>query len=126
VVVRIHPPTQFFNLNTFKYDKRDFFMTKGKEIKARIEFLKLQRLKLLRRWEREKRRRAFIKKNIKKIMALKTTGWPRLKDMPDRYKWIDLVYEAKIAGIYGIGTANCDVVAQLERFAKEPLKEKSA
>lgn len=95
---------------------------KESELKIRTEFLKLQRKKLLERYEREKLREAFVKKNLKRILELKTDGWPRLKSMKDRLKWIDLVYEAKIEGIYSVGTANCDVVAQLDRFAKEIAK----
>lgn len=99
-------------------------MRKDKELKARLDFLTLQREKLLKRWEREKKRQDFIKRRVKKILVLKMDGWPRLKEMPDRHKWIDLVYEAKIAGVYGIGTSNCDVIAQLNRFAKQlPTKK---
>lgn len=95
------------------------------ELKARIEFLKLQKKKLLERYERQKRREAFIKKHSQRILSLKMDGWPRLTNMKDRIKWIDLVYEAKIAGIYGIGTSNCDVIAQLDRFARELNKASS-
>jgi hypothetical protein len=38
--------------------------------------------------------------------------------MKDYRKWLDLIFEAKIQGIYGLGTSNCDVIAQLNRFAK--------
>lgn len=94
------------------------------EMKTRIAVLKLQRERLLQRLQRQKKREAFIRKNLSRIQALKMDGWPRLKNMKDRIRWIDLVYEAKIAGVYAISTANCDVIAQLNRFAKE-LNHKS-
>ena len=70
-----------------------------------------------------KRREAFIKSNMKRITALSMDGWPRTRNMKDFRKWIDLIYEAKIKGIYGFGTSNCDVIAQLSRFAKELEKD---
>jgi hypothetical protein len=91
----------------------------NKELKVRMEYLKLQRLRLLERYERQKLRDAFVEKNLKRIKDLKMDGWPRLMQMKDRLKWIDLVYEAKIAGVYSIGTANCDVIANLNRFAHQ-------
>ena len=91
----------------------------NKELSVKIEYLKLQRQRLEERFERQKKRDAFVRKNLKRIMSLKMDGWPRLTQMKDRHGWLDLVYEAKIAGIYSVGTANCDVVANLERFAKE-------
>lgn len=97
-------------------------MKRDKELEVRIHFLELQKSKLLQRWERMKQRDAFVKKNMGKILALSTQGWPRLTQMKDKRKWIDLVIEAKILGIYSIGTSNCDVIAQLERKAKE-IKE---
>lgn len=51
-------------------------------------------------------------------------GWPRTKQMKDYIKWLDIIYEAKIKGIYAIGTSNCDVIAQLNRFAKEQTNRK--
>lgn len=94
----------------------------NKELNVKIEYLKLQRKRLEERYERQMKRDAFVRKNLKRIKALKMDGWPRLTQMKDRHQWLDLVYEAKIAGIYSIGTANCDVVANLERFAKEISK----
>lgn len=88
-------------------------------MKIRMQILELQKAKLIERWERMKRRDAFVKSRATKILALSMNGWPRLKEMKDRLKWIDLVFEAKIKGIYSMGTANCDVIAQLERKAKE-------
>lgn len=84
--------------------------------------LKMQRDNLIKRYERQLKRDAWIKRHKKQILALDITGWPRLKQMKDRVKWLNLVYKAKIAGVYGIGTCNCDVVAQLHRFAKELTK----
>lgn len=94
-------------------------MTSAEETKLKLAMLKYQRDRLIQKYERVKATEAFIKKRLTKIMSLKMDGWPRLKEMPDRVKWIKLVYEAKIAGVYGIGTSNCDVVAQLHRFAKQ-------
>lgn len=93
--------------------------TNTKELKLKIEYLKYQKMRLLQRYERQKKRDAFVKKNIKRIKSLRMDGWPRTMQMKDRIKWIDLVYEAKIVGVYSIGTANCDVIANLERRAKE-------
>lgn len=90
-----------------------------KEIKLRIQILELQKARLIARWKRQKLRDAFIKKHLKKILSLSTSGWPRTKNMKDYPKWIDLVFEAKIKGVYGMGTSNCDVIANLERFAKQ-------
>lgn len=91
----------------------------SKELKVKIEYLRLQKARLLERYERQKKRDAFVKKNLKRIRALRMDGWPRNMQMKDRLKWIDLVYEAKIEGVYSIGTANCDVIANLERHAKQ-------
>lgn len=97
-------------------------MKRDKELEMRIRFLEMQKSKLLQRWERMRERDAFVKERMNKILSLSTEGWPRLSQMKDRRKWIDLVIEAKIFGIYSIGTSNCDVIAQLERKAKE-IKE---
>ena len=94
-------------------------MRKSDELKLNAAVLKLQYNNLILRYERQKRRESFIKKHLKEILPLSMDGWPRMKQMKDYRKWIDLVYKAKINGIYGIGTANCDVIAQLNRFAKE-------
>lgn len=94
-------------------------MTKAQYIKARAAMLKMQRDALLKRLERQLYRDAFIKKHKKQILALDMTGWPRLKEMKHRRKWLELVYKAKIEGVYGMGNANCDVIMQLSRFAKE-------
>jgi hypothetical protein len=92
---------------------------KSDELKLKAAVLKLQYNNLIRRYERQRKRDAFIKKHLKEILPLSMDGWPRMKQMKDYRKWIDIVYKAKINGIYGIGTANCDVIAQLNRFAKE-------
>lgn len=98
--------------------------TKSEEIKIREKFLKIQLVNLKKRYERQLKRDEFIKRHKASILALDTNGWPRLKQMADRNKWLNLVYKAKIEGVYGIGTANCDVIAQLSRFAKELNKTK--
>lgn len=97
-------------------------MKKVDEYKLRVQFLELQKAKLLERWERMKRRDAFVKRRLSKILSLSMQGWPRLNQMKDKKQWIDIVFEAKIEGVYGMGTANCDVIALLESKAKE-LKE---
>jgi hypothetical protein len=94
----------------------------NKEMKIRAQMLDLQKAKLLKRWDMMKKRDAFVKKRIKKILSLSMQGWPKLKEMKDRAGWIDIVFEAKIVGIYGMGTANCDVIALLESKAKELSK----
>lgn len=94
-------------------------MRKSEELKLKTAVLKLQYDNLIKRYERHKRREAFIKKHLKEITPLSMDGWPRMKQMKDYRKWIDIVYKAKINGIYGLGTANCDVIMQLNRFAKE-------
>lgn len=94
-------------------------MRKSDELKLTAAVLKLQYNNLIRRYERQKRRESFIKKNMKEILALSMDGWPRTKNMKDYRKWLDLIYKAKISGIYSLGTSNCDVIAQLNRFAKE-------
>lgn len=94
-------------------------MRKSEELKLTAAMLKLKYENLIRRWERQKKREDFIKKNLTRILSLSMQGWPRTNNMKDKRKWIDLVFEAKIKGVYGLGTSNCDVIAQLERFAKE-------
>lgn len=94
-------------------------MRKSDELKLTAAVLKLQYNNLLRRYERQKRREDFIKKNLKAILSLSMDGWPRTKNMKDYRQWLDLVYKAKLSGVYAIGTSNCDVIAQLSRFAKE-------
>lgn len=94
-------------------------MTRSEELKLTAAVLKLQYNNLIRRYERQKRRESFIKKNMKDILSLSMDGWPRTKNMKDYRKWLDLIYKAKISGIYSLGTSNCDVIAQLNRFAKE-------
>lgn len=98
-------------------------MVNSKEMKLKIELLKLQRENLIVRYERQKKRTAFVKKNLKRILALSTEGWPRTKNMKDYIKWVDLVIEAKIEGVYAIGTSNCDVIVKLNRYAKEISKQ---
>lgn len=75
--------------------------------------------KAIERYRKGKRRDAFVKRHSAKILPLSMDGWPRTKNMKDYIKWLDLVYEAKIKGIYGFGTSNCDVIIQLNRKAKE-------
>lgn len=89
------------------------------EFEIREAILNFQLAGLRHRYERKQRRDAFIKKNLSKILKLKTDGWPRTKEMPDYLKWLDLIYRAKLEGIYGIGTSNCDVIIQLSRLSKE-------
>lgn len=89
------------------------------EYEVREALLKYQLDGLRARFERKQRRDAFVKKNLKKIIALKMDGWPRMKQMPHYMEWLDLVYKAKLEGVYSLGTANCDVIAQLNRFAQE-------
>lgn len=98
-------------------------MSRSDEIKLNAAILKRRYENMLIRWEKQKKRDAFIKKNLNIILSLSTSGWPRLKEMKDRRKWIDIVLEAKIKGIYGLNTANCDVIANLERFAKQIKQE---
>lgn len=78
--------------------------------------------KAIERYKKGKRRDAFVKKNSEKILPLSMDGWPRTKSMKDYIKWLDLVFDAKIKGIYGFGTSNCDVIAQLNRKANELSK----
>lgn len=87
--------------------------------KLELAVLRLRQRRLIIRYEKIKKRNLFIKKNLKRILPLSMDGWPRTRNMKDYRKWIDLIYEAKIAGIYSVGTSNCDVIAQLNRFAKE-------
>lgn len=94
-------------------------MRKSEELKLTAAMLKLKYENLIRRWDRQKKREEFIKKNLTRILSLSMQGWPRTNNMKDKRKWIELVFEAKIKGVYGLGTSNCDVIAQLERFAKE-------
>lgn len=88
-----------------------------------MKLLLLQRENLLKRWKQKKKRNAFIIKNLKKILPLSMDGWPKTSNMKDYPKWLDIVIQAKIKGVYGIGTSNCDVIAQLNRFAKEISKQ---
>lgn len=90
-----------------------------KEFKLRVQLLELQKARLIKRFEAKQRRDVFIKKNLDKILSLPMDGWPRTKNMKSYIKWLDLIFDAKIKGIYGVGTANCDVIAQLNRHAKE-------
>ena len=94
-------------------------MKRSDEIKLTAAILKMRYANLIQRYERQKKREAFIKKNLKRILPLSMEGWPRTKNMKDYRKWLDLIFEAKIAGVYALGTSNCDVIAQLNRFAKE-------
>lgn len=94
-------------------------MKKAQEFKLAAAILKLRYDNLIKRYERQKIREAFVKKNRKRILKLSMIGWPRTREMKDYIKWMDLVYEAKIKGIYAIGTSNCDVISQLSRFAKQ-------
>lgn len=93
-------------------------------LQLRVAALKYQINRAIERYERHKRRNQFIKKHMKKILALSMNGWPRTKEMKDYIKWLDLIYKAKISGIYGFGTSNCDVIAQLERYAKQLSEHK--
>ena len=79
--------------------------------------------KAIKRFVAAKRRDAFVRRRMKKILSLSMDGWPRTKNMKDYLKWLDIVFEAKIKGIYGFGTANCDVIAQLNRKAKDFSKQ---
>lgn len=88
-----------------------------------MKLLLLQRENLLKRWLRKKKRNAFIKKRLNKILPLSMDGWPKTSNMKDYPKWIDIVIEAKIKGVYGIGTSNCDVIANINRFANELSKQ---
>lgn len=94
-------------------------MTKSEEIRVRRMLLKIQMKNLINRYNRQVKRDKFVKRHLKKILSLSTNGWPRLNNMPNKNEWIVLVYKAKMEGIYGLGTSNCDVVIQLSRFAKE-------
>lgn len=94
------------------------------EYEIRKLILKHQLEGLRCRVERQQKRTAFIKKNLSKILKLRMDGWPRTKFMPDCMKWMEFVYRAKLEGIYSLGTSNCDVIAQLNRFAKEIKKSK--
>lgn len=92
---------------------------KDKEHKIRLQILSFQKERMIKRYEAKKLRDAFIKKNLNKILSLSMDGWPRTRNMKDYIKWLDLIFDAKIKGIYSINTANCDIIAQLNRFAKE-------
>jgi RNase adaptor protein for sRNA GlmZ degradation len=94
-------------------------VTAQRETEVRIAFLQMQREKLIVRYEKMKRRNAFVKRNIKLILSLSMDGWPRTRNMKDFRKWLDLIYKAKVSGIYSVGTANCDVISKLHRLAKE-------
>jgi hypothetical protein len=99
-------------------------MISANEIKLRPEFLKLQLAGLKKRYARQLKREAFIKKHAKVILSLDMKGWPKTKEMRDYLKWLDIIYQAKIQGIYGIGTSNCDVIAQLNRYVKNYKTQK--
>lgn len=96
---------------------------KDKELELRLQILTFQKERMIKRDEAKKARESFVKKNLTKILSLSMDGWPRTKNMKDYIKWLDLIFDAKIKGIYGIGTSNCDVIAQLNRFAKQLKKE---
>lgn len=92
---------------------------KDKELELRLQILTYQRERMIKRYEAKKLRESFVKKNMDKILSLSMDGWPRTSNMKDYIKWLDLIFDAKIKGVYGIGTSNCDVIAQLNRFAKQ-------
>ena len=96
---------------------------KDKELEIRLQILSFQKERMIKRWEAKKRRELFVKNNMKKILSLSMDGWPRTSNMKDYMKWLDLIFDAKIKGVYSVTTANCDVIAQLNRFAKQ-LKTK--
>lgn len=81
-----------------------------------------QKQMAIKRFKARKIRDTFVKRKMKTILSLSMDGWPRIKNMKDYIKWLDLVYEAKIKGIYGFGTSNCDVIMQLHHKAKELSK----
>lgn len=78
-----------------------------------------QKAKAIKKFKQRKKRDAFVRRRIKAILALSMDGWPKTKNMKDYLKWLDLVFEAKIKGVYGFGTSNCDVIMQLNHKAKE-------
>ena len=90
--------------------------------KIQTEYLRLQIEMLKKRHERLIKRTEFITNNLPKILSLSMDGWPKTKQMKDYIKWLDIIYEAKVLGIYSIGTSNCDVIANINRFAKEISK----
>lgn len=81
--------------------------------------LKYQAERALEKFYRNKRRDQFVKRRIKKILSLSMDGWPRTKNMKDYPKWLEIVIEAKIQGIYGFGTSNCDIIMRLLHRAKQ-------
>lgn len=81
-------------------------------------FVNLQIVRLRLRYERDKAREKFVKKHMKLILSLSMAGWPKTRNMKDYLAWLPLIYKAKLLGIYALTTANCDVIANLSRFAK--------
>ncbi len=91
----------------------------NKELQLRIQIMNLQKKKLIERYARKKQRDTFVKKNLNRILSLSTDGWPRTKNMKDYIKWFDLICEAKIKGVYSMGSANCDVIMMLKHTAQQ-------
>lgn len=81
-----------------------------------------QKARAVKKFKARKKRDAFVKRRLKTILSLSMEGWPRTKNMKHYPQWLDLVFEAKIKGVYGFGTSNCDVIMQLNHKAKELLK----
>lgn len=86
------------------------------------EYLKRQKL----RHEQKLKRYNFVRRRLKKILSLSMDGWPRMYSYPnkDYLKWLELVYECKIKGLYSPTTATCDVIANLHYKAEEIKKMK--
>jgi hypothetical protein len=93
-------------------------MNKSEEIKMKVAIMNMQREKLIIRYDKIKKREEFVRKYKKHILSLSLDGWPKTKNMKDYLKWFDIVCKAKIQGVYGIGTANCDVIMLISRLAK--------
>lgn len=100
-------------------------MTANKtELRLRVRLLELQKARLIERYKAKQKRDAFVKKRLNAILSLSMDGWPRTKNMKNYIKWLDLIFEAKIEGVYSVGTANCDVIAMLSRAAKDMQNSK--
>jgi hypothetical protein len=80
----------------------------------------------IRYWKARKDKHDFVRKNIKKILALSFAGWPRMTKNPDYLKWLDIVYSAKDKGLFSIKSANCDVIANLHFKARDIIRERKA
>lgn len=76
----------------------------------------------VRYWKARKAKYDFVRRRLKKILALSMQGWPRMTNNQDYLKWLDIVYLAKERGLYSYKTSNCDVIANLNTKAQDLTK----